>query len=100
MPGFFEALKNLPPPEVKKHYATIQGKRVEVSLEKKSEIIRYGEENFIWKDEQIVLKPLPKLKTAYSVLKTVDVGYHFEQDDIHWPNGTGERGKAWRIELE
>ena len=37
MPGFFEAMKNIKP-VAKKHTVTVQGKEIEVSLEKKLEI--------------------------------------------------------------
>ena len=40
MPGFFEAMANMPEPRVKKHMVTIQGKEIEVELAKKIEIMR------------------------------------------------------------
>jgi hypothetical protein len=85
---------------VKKHFVDIDGKQHEVSLEKKLEVLKHGEENFVLKDGKIVLRPPLKRKTVYPVLKEVDRGYVFEQNDIHWPSGTAEGGMAWLIEQE
>ena len=100
MPGFFEALNRMSAIKEKKHYVTIQGQTVEVSLQKKLEILKHGEENFLLKGNGIELKPEPKIKTAYPVLKEAEKGYHFIDDDIHWPNKIGKGGKAWLIEYE
>ena len=43
MPGFFDAL-NKQPVKQKVHKGTIQGKTVEVSLEKKLEVQQHGED--------------------------------------------------------
>ena len=100
MPGFFEALNKTSPIMEKKHFVTIQGQVKEVSLRKKIEILKHGEENFLLKGNEIELKPKPKLKTTYPVLKEVEKGYHFIDGDIHWPNNIGEGGKAWLTEYE
>jgi hypothetical protein len=100
MPGFFEALNKTSPIDGKKHFVTIQGQAKEVSLQKKLEILKHGEENFLLNGNEIELKPKPKLKTAYPVLKAMEKGYHFIDGDIHWPNSIGEGGKAWLIESE
>ena len=49
---------------------------------------------------EIVLKPKPKAKTQYSILKEAQKGYVFQDDDIHWPNGIAEGGKTRLIEQE
>ena len=100
MPGFFEALNETSFVNDKKHFVTIQGQTKEVSLQKKLEILKHGEENFLLKENEIKLKPKPKLKTAYPVLQKVEKGYHFIDDDIHWPSNIGEGGRAWLIESE
>jgi len=96
--------KGLPPKPPKKHFVTIQGKQYQVSLQKKLEIQRHGEENYMVKPAkfgpEILLKPVPKPKTRYSVLKKADKGYTFEQGDIHWPNDVVEGGETWLIEYE
>lgn len=90
----------MPPVQEKKHFATIQGVEKEVSLQKKLEILKHGEENYMLKGNDIVLKPKPKLKTQYPILKDVEKGYHFFDNDIHWPNKVSEGGKSWLIESE
>ena len=52
------------------------------------------------KDGDIVLRPKPKARTQYSVLKTAQRGYVFQDDDIHWPKAIAEGGKAWLTEYE
>ena len=71
--------KGLPPKPPKKHFVTIQGKQYQVSLKKKLEILQHGEENYMIKPAkfgpEILLKPKPKPKTRYSVLKNATKGY-------------------------
>ena len=104
MSELLKALQNLKPVEEKKHFVTIQGKQYQVSLQKKLEILKTGEENYIIKPTksgtEIVIRPIPKPKTRYSVLKKAQKGYSFEQGDIHWPNGIVENGETWLIEYE
>ena len=101
MSDLFKFVK-VPPP--KKHFVTIDGRKIQVPLAKKLEIMRLGEEAYMLKPGKhhpdIVLRPVPKPKTRYTVLKKSDKGYTFEQDDIHWPNGVVEGGEAWLIEYE
>ena len=100
MPGLFEALKNMPKREPKKFFITVQGKEHEVSLEKKLWARQHNEENLILKDGEIVVKPAPKPKIRYSVLKKASKGYTFQDSDIHWPNAVVEGGETWQIESE
>ena len=66
-----------------------------------SERRRHGEEAYHWISPiEFALKPKPKPKTQYSVLKTAKKGFEFEQGDIHWPNKIVEGGEAWLIEQE
>lgn len=96
--------KGLPPKPPKKHFVTIQGKQYQVGLKKKLEILQHGEENYMIKPAkfgpEILLKPKPKPKTRYSVLKKTTKGYSFEHGDIHWPNAVVDGGEAWLIEYE
>lgn len=48
MSELFEALKNFQN-KPKKHFVTIQNETIEVTLEKKIEIIRHGENNYVIK---------------------------------------------------
>mgnify|MGYP000939448204 CR=1 FL=1 len=100
MPGFFEALSNLPPIPTKKLFVNVAGQEYEVTLEKKKWAIQHGEENLMIKDGEIVVKPTPKPKTRYSVLKKATKGYTFHDNDIHWPNKIVEGGVTWQIESE
>jgi hypothetical protein len=100
MPGFFEALSNLPPIPTKKLFVNVAGQEYEVTLEKKKWAIQHGEENRMIKDGEIVVKPTPKPKTRYSVLKKATKGYTFHDNDIHWPNKIVEGGVTWQIESE
>ena len=101
MPGFFEAMANLPKKKDKVHTVTIQGQSIVVTLEKKLEVMKHGESEYIWKSPtEFVLRPKPKKKTSYPVLVDVEKGYHFQDNDIHWPKEIGEKGKAWLIQSE
>lgn len=104
MPGFFEAFKELPETEVKKHFVTINGEQYQVGIEKKLEIMKNGEENYFIKPAkfgpQILLKPKPKTNVVYPVLRKSDKGYECIEGDIHWPNKLIEGGLSWQIERE
>ena len=101
MPGLFEALSKVPPQKKKVHTVTIQGQSIVVTLEKKLEVIRHGEDAYHWINEkEFTLKPKPKPRTQYPVLKKSEKGYGFEQGDIHWPTKIEPGGEAWLIEHE
>ena len=100
MSAIFKAMANLPKREPKKHFVTEDGKEIEVALEKKLEMMRHGFDQYMMEDGKIVLKPVPKIKSKFKKLVDVDKGYHFIDDDIHWPEKIDRGGKAWRIEYE
>lgn len=100
MPGLFEALGRTTDKTAKKFFVTVAGEKYEVTLEKKKWAQRQGEENLMIKDGEIVLKPRPKPKTQYSVLRQAEKGYLFHDDDIHWPTEIVEGGKTWLKEQE
>ena len=100
MSAIFKALANLPKREPKKHFVTVDGKEIEVALEKKLEMMRHGFDQYMMEDGKIVLKPVPKIKSKFKKLVDVDKGYHFIDDDIHSPEKIDKGGKAWRIEYE
>ena len=91
-------------PQPKKHFVTIDGRKIQVPLAKKLEIMKLGESAYMLKPAkhhpEIVLMPKPRPKTSYSVLSTAEKGYTFQQGDIHWPNGVVEGGQAWLTEYE
>ena len=101
MSELLKALQGLPPAPKKVHTVTIQGQSLVVTLEKKLEVMRNGEEAYTWKSPtEIMLKPKPKSKTQYPILKKATKGYVFQDGDIHWPNSVEEGGEAWLIEQE
>jgi hypothetical protein len=104
MSELLKALQGLPERTEKKHFVTIDGKKLQVPLKKKLEIQQHGEENYMLKPAkfgpEIVLRPKPKKKTRFPVLQKAEKGYTFEDNDIHWPNGVVEGGETWLIEYE
>ncbi len=104
MSELFKALQQFKPRPEKIHYVNIEGKQYQVSLKKKLEIMNNGEENYMIKPAkfgpEILLRPTPKRKHLYSVLKPATKGFVFEDSDIHWPNDIKDNGEAWVIEYE
>ena len=99
MSELLKALQALPPRGKKVHTVTIQGQSLVVSLEKKLEVMKHGEDAYMWKSPtEIMLKPKPKPQLQYSVLKKTERGFVFQDGDIHWPNGVEEGGEAWLTE--
>jgi len=99
MPGFFEAFDSSKP-VVKKHTVTIQGNEVEVSLGKKLEIMRAGEDKYILKGNEIVVKPMSKNKRQFPTLKKDKMGCHFHKGDPFWVERIAEEGYTWKTESE
>ncbi len=101
MPGFFEAIKNTGPGKQKVHTVTIQGQSIVVTLEKKLEVIKNGEDAYVWKSPtEFILKPKVKTKVKFPVLASAEQGLFFEDNDPYWVKGTGEKGHVWQIESE
>ena len=101
MSELLKALQGLPPQPKKIHTVTIEGQSLVVTLEKKLEVIRHGEDAYTWKSPtEIMLKPKPKSKTQYPILKKAKKGYLFQDGDIHWPKAVVEGGETWLIEQE
>jgi hypothetical protein len=101
MSELLKALQSMPPVVEKQHTVCIEGREVVVSLDKKKEIMRKGEQSYHWvSPTRFELRPPPKPKTRFSVLVKAEKGYSFEHGDIHWPNGIMQGGEAWQIESE
>lgn len=101
MSELLKALQGLPPAPKKVHTVTIGGQSLVVTLEKKLEVMRNGEDAYTWKSPtEIILKPKTKPKTQYPILKKATKGYVFQDGDIHWPKAFVEGGEAWLIEQE
>jgi hypothetical protein len=101
MPGFFEALKNFEPKERQKPFVTIDGKRIEVSIEKFKEITLHGESEYEVKKGKIVRKPFKGALIESLVLgKTDENGYNFVDRHPYWPNEQIQGGYTWHIKQE
>ena len=100
MPGFFDALQNLPEPKAKKFFLNVEGKEYEVPLEKYIWGRDLGMENLMIKDGEIVRKPRRSVTAKYPVLQQADKGYFFEDNDIHWPSKIADGGVTWQIKSE
>tara|TARA_R110000851_G_scaffold72775_1_gene161043 strand:- start:482 stop:775 length:294 start_codon:yes stop_codon:yes gene_type:complete len=96
MPGFFETLNNLPLQEKKKFFLNVEGKQLEVSLEKKIWGQHIGEKNLTVVDGKIVNKPKVNT-TRWKTLQKADKGIYFVSDDIHWPEKVDKGGVTWQV---
>lgn len=100
MPGFFDAF-NKREVKTKIHTVTIQGKTVEVNLEQKLEVMRHGEDAYVWKnDKEFGLKPKPKVGVDYKQLRKADEGMTFYHNDPFYPAGKNKGGFVWRYDTE
>ena len=96
MSEIFKALESYKPPKKKVHTVTINGQRVVVTLEKKLEVMRHGEDAYMWKTAtEFVLKPQPKIKAQYKTLKKLEKGYNFYDNDPFYPKEIVEGGYSW-----
>ena len=100
--AFFEAAKQVwsKAPKEKKYTVAIEGKEIEVSLEKSLEIMRCGEEAYMIESGKIVPRPIKKNNLRKSVLKKSDKGYKFYNNDPLWVESIVEEGFSWQIESE
>tara|TARA_R100001460_G_scaffold55699_2_gene95165 strand:+ start:1136 stop:1447 length:312 start_codon:yes stop_codon:yes gene_type:complete len=103
MSDIFASWRNYKPP-VKKHFVTIDGKKIQVNLEKKLEIMRHGEEKYMIKPAkfgpEIKLRPRQKTKRVFTTLANKKNGMNFLDNDPCWVEGTTEEGYEWQIESE
>lgn len=102
MPGFFDAVNNSPPVKKKVHTVCISGQNVVVTLERKLEVIKHGEEAYHWiSPTEFALKPPPSRQgIVYRTLERKDPGYVFHKGDPHWPIGIEQGGYTWQIKSE
>ncbi len=100
MSKVFEVLKNLPPIPEKKHTVTVQGKIIEVTLDKKLEILKHGEEKYMLKQGELMLKPVVKAKIRFAKLVKGGRGHNFVDGNPFWIDGESEEGYTWQIDTE
>ena len=103
--AFFEAAKQVwsKAPKEKKYTVTIEGKEIEVSLEKSLEIQQAGEEAFMLQDGKIMRIPRKTNNLKKPVLKKQlpgKSGYKFYDNDPLWVESIVEEGFSWQIESE
>ena len=97
MSDLFKALQNFKT-VAKKHTVLVDDQEIEVTLQKKLEIIQNGADNYTIKEGLVILKPRRRPGVVYPVLKKTDRGYSFHRGDIHWPEEIIEGGESWVIE--
>jgi hypothetical protein len=103
MQELFKALSGIPKPREKKHFVNVEGKQFEVSLKRKLEMQRVGEQNYLAKTTkfgtEFILKP--KLsQRGYKVLTRASVGYDFYHNDPYYPKDHVSGGWQWLHEQE
>ena len=97
MPGFFEALKNFKPKSTnKKHFVTIDDKKIEVSLEKSIEIKKHGIDKYELVEGVIKLKKVTLENIPQTELVKTEKGYKFYQKNPFWVESIG-KGHIWKI---
>ena len=97
MPGFFDALKNFKPTPKKVHTVTIEGQSLVVSLERYLEIIRAGEENYTWKNGEVVKKKRIPAEQKQPILQKESKGGKFYNQNPFWVKSVGKEGYVWQI---
>jgi hypothetical protein len=86
--NFFEAFDNFNFSNKKKHTITIEGKTIEVPLQKKLEVMNNGEENYYWKSN-VEFSLRKKEKT-----KIVDPVFETRIEDVFWDT----KKTKWRLD--
>lgn len=84
----------------KRHFVEFEGKNIEVSLEKKIEILHNGIENYILENNEFVLKSKVKTQRTYTELRKDNKGYAFLDSDPYWPADIVEGGYTWQTPSE
>ena len=97
MPGFFDALKNFKPRPKKIHTVTIEGQSLVVSLERYLEITRAGEENYTWKNGEVVKKKRIPAEQRQPILQKESKGVKFYKQNPFWVKSVGKEGYTWQI---
>ena len=98
MPGFFEALENFKPTPKKIHTVTIQGQSVVVTLEKKLEVIKHGEDAYEWKtNTEFVRKKRIPAEQRQPLMYKADKGVTFYKKNPFWVKNIDKEGYIWQI---
>ena len=98
MPGFFEALENFKPQKRKPHTVTIQGQSIVVTLEKKLEVMKHGEDAYMWKTNmEFVRKKRIPVEQRQPLMHKADKGYTFYKKNPFWVKNIDKEGYIWQI---
>jgi hypothetical protein len=95
MPGFFEALKNIPEPKKVVPKVTIDGREFEVSAELFKQIQKYGVQEYTIKNDKIVMKPQSPARSKHPVLVKGEKGYNLQDGNMFWPTDKVNGGYKW-----
>jgi hypothetical protein len=95
MPGFFEALKNIPEPKKVVPKVTIDGREFEVSTELFKEIQKHGEQEYTVRNDKIVMKRRSQARSKYPVLAKGEKGHDLLDGNIFWPTDKVDGGYEW-----
>lgn len=95
MPGFFEALKNIPEPKKVVPKVTIDGREFEVSAELFKEIQKHGEQEYTVKNDKIVMKPRSLARSKHPVLAKGEKGHNLLDGNMFWPTDEVDGGYEW-----
>ena len=97
MPGFFEAVENFKPKK-KVQTVTIQGQSIVVTLEKKLEVMKHGEDAYEWKTNmEFVRKKRIPAEQQQPTLHKADKGYTFYKKNPFWVKNINKEGYKWQI---
>ncbi len=98
MPGFFDALKDFKPTPKKVHTVTIEGQSVVVTLEKKLEVIKHGEDAYEWKtNTEFVRKKRIPVEQRQPLMYKADKGVNFYKKNPFWVKNIDKEGYIWQI---
>ena len=98
MPGFFEALENFKPQKRQPYVVTIEGLSIVVSLERKLEIMRAGEDAYMWQKGEVVKKKRIPAEQRQPLMYKADKGVKFYKKNPFWTTGHNREGFEWKIE--
>ena len=97
MPGFFEALENLKPQKRQPYVVTIEGLSIVVSLERKLEIMRVGEDAYMWQKGEVVKKKRIPAEQRQPLMYKADKGVKFYKKNPFWVKNIDKEGYIWQI---
>lgn len=95
MPGFFEALKNMPEPKKVIPKVTIDGREFEVSAEMFREINKHGLNEYTVRKDKIVMKPQSVARRRFPTLHKGENGHSLLDGNMYWPTDKVDGGYEW-----